>query len=143
MGAVFDVLVLVDYAEDSICAVDKGWLDCLESQLTSVAVNDSSAQEVIHDRRAPRLPLGYGVDEAFPATVALDYGHSCRPVTPIPSPCSLSRRCHYRLITLESMAKFPGWASSNNVYLGGVSFHMATVVAICTILTIVIAYRQR
>ena len=137
------MLVLVDRTEDFICAVGKVWLDCLESQLTSVAVNGGSAQEVIHDRRTSRLPLGYGVDEAFSATVALDYGHSCRSVTPIPRLGSLPRRCLHRLITLESMAKFPGWASFNNIYLGGVSFNMATVVAICTIFTIVIAYRQR
>ena len=143
MGAVFDVLGLGDCTEDSICIVDRVSLNCLQSQLTSVTVNGGSAQEAIHDRRAPRLLIGYGVDEAFSATVALDYGHSCRSVTPIPSPGSLFRRCLHRLITLESMAKFPGWASFNNVYLGGVSFHMATVVAICSIFTIVIAYRRR
>ena len=143
MGAVFDVLVLVDCTEDFVYVVDKVWLDCLESQLTSVALKGSSTQEVIYDRRAPRLPIGYAVDEAFSATVALDYGHSCRSVTPIPSPGSLPGRCLQRLITLESMAKSSRWASFNNVYLGGVSFHMATVVAICSIFTIVIAYRRR
>ena len=67
MGAVFDVLVSVDCTEDLAYVVDKVWLDCLESQPASVTVSLSSAQEVIHDRRAPRLPIGYGVDEAFPA----------------------------------------------------------------------------
>jgi hypothetical protein len=140
---VFDMPVLADRSEDFICIVDRAWLDCLESQLTSVALNGGSTQEVIYDRRAPRLPIGYAVDEAFSPTVALDYGHSCRLITPIASPGSLPRRCLHRLITLESMAKFPGWASFNNIYLGGVSFHMATVVAIRAMFTIIIAYRQR
>jgi hypothetical protein len=95
MGAVFDVLVLMDCTEDFVYVVDKVWLDCLESQPTIVAVNLSSAQEVIRDRRAPRLPIGYAVDEAFSRTVALGYGHSCRSITHIVSPGSLPRWCFH------------------------------------------------